>query len=152
MKQSRMAKLMIGLFSDCFRSGGNNMEYSYRETCLASRAEECFACHVDEDIVVHHIDGDRSNNELDNLIPLCRPCHSTLHSAKNLELDFLRSLREKLPESALTFGDQKNTYGSRNQPATETIPLTPETKQLIKERKKDGKTYDLWVRELMGVE
>ena len=36
--------------------------------------------------------------------------------------------------------------------ATETIPLTPETKQLIKERKKDGKTYDLWVRELMGVE
>jgi hypothetical protein len=36
--------------------------------------------------------------------------------------------------------------------ATETIPLKPETKQLIKERKKDGKTFDLWVRERMGVE
>ena len=36
--------------------------------------------------------------------------------------------------------------------ATETIPLKPETKQLIQERKKDGKTYDLWVRERMGVE
>jgi hypothetical protein len=36
--------------------------------------------------------------------------------------------------------------------ATETIPLTPETKQLIQERKKDGKTYDLWVREQIGIE
>jgi hypothetical protein len=36
--------------------------------------------------------------------------------------------------------------------ATETIPLKPETKQLIRERKKDGKTYDLWMREKMGLE
>jgi len=36
--------------------------------------------------------------------------------------------------------------------ATETIPLKPETKQLVQEHKKDGKTYDLWMRELMGVE
>jgi len=36
--------------------------------------------------------------------------------------------------------------------ATETIPLTPETKELVKERKKDGKTYDLWLREMMGAE
>jgi len=30
--------------------------------------------------------------------------------------------------------------------ATATIPLTPETKQLIKERKPDGVTYDYWLR------
>jgi len=36
--------------------------------------------------------------------------------------------------------------------ATETIPIKPETKQLIQERKKDGKTYDLWMREQIGVE
>jgi len=36
--------------------------------------------------------------------------------------------------------------------ATETIPLKPETKDLINERKKDGKTYDLWIREVMGVD
>lgn len=36
--------------------------------------------------------------------------------------------------------------------ATETIPLKPETKQLLKERKKEGKTFDLWVREQLGVD
>ena len=30
--------------------------------------------------------------------------------------------------------------------ATETIPLTPETKELVKERKRDGETFDLWIR------
>jgi len=37
--------------------------------------------------------------------------------------------------------------------ATETIPLRPETKDLIKERKPDGETFDLWVRrEALGIE
>lgn len=36
--------------------------------------------------------------------------------------------------------------------ATATIPLKPETKQLIQKRKKDGKTYDLWMREQMNLE
>jgi len=34
--------------------------------------------------------------------------------------------------------------------ATETIPLTPETKQLIKENKPDGWTYDYWARRQLG--
>jgi len=29
---------------------------------------------------IHHKDGDRTNNSLDNLVPLCRPCHHLLHS------------------------------------------------------------------------
>jgi len=28
---------------------------------------------------VHHIDENRSNNEIDNLMVLCRPCHLALH-------------------------------------------------------------------------
>lgn len=36
--------------------------------------------------------------------------------------------------------------------ATETIPLTPETKRVLKDEKPDGKTYDLWVREQLGLE
>jgi len=34
--------------------------------------------------------------------------------------------------------------------ATETIPLTPETKKLLKEQKADGVTFDYWVREQLG--
>jgi len=36
--------------------------------------------------------------------------------------------------------------------ATATLPLKPETKELVKERKPDGWTYDYWVRRQMGVE
>ena len=28
---------------------------------------------------VHHIDGDRDNQEMDNLVLLCRPCHLAAH-------------------------------------------------------------------------
>lgn len=34
--------------------------------------------------------------------------------------------------------------------ATKTIPVTPETKQLLKEEKSDGVTYDYWVRKQLG--
>jgi hypothetical protein len=37
-------------------------------------------CASQEDIEVHHVDGDRNNNEPDNLIPLCRDCHMQLHT------------------------------------------------------------------------
>jgi len=33
--------------------------------------------------VVHHIDGDKSNHSIDNLIALCRDCHEPLHCDNN---------------------------------------------------------------------
>lgn len=53
----------------------------YREKCLRKKPEECDYCgEADARIVVHHKDGDRSNNELSNLIPLCQSCHSSVHA------------------------------------------------------------------------
>jgi len=39
-------------------------------------------CEICGDIatIVHHIDGDKSNHNLDNLIPVCRKCHMALHA------------------------------------------------------------------------
>ena len=39
----------------------------------------CVSCHKDEDLQIHHIDGDRSNNRLDNLQVRCYTCHKKLH-------------------------------------------------------------------------
>ena len=35
--------------------------------------------------------------------------------------------------------------------ATETIPLRPETKKVINERKPEGWTYDHWARVQLGI-
>lgn len=56
------------------------MTEAYREKCLSEKGQECTICGSRKNIEVHHIDGDRSNNDLANLAPVCRSCHSGIHS------------------------------------------------------------------------
>ena len=57
---------------------------SYRLLTFANQEHKCAVCGWDKDervLQVHHIDEDRSNNDLSNLIILCPTCHCflTLH-------------------------------------------------------------------------
>lgn len=59
--------------------------YSYRNYAFRNYAHECAICKwsEDEDILeVHHIDENRENNDLNNLIILCPLCHRKLTSHK----------------------------------------------------------------------
>ena len=51
----------------------------YRQNCFEEHGEHCETCGTTENLVAHHIDGDRSNNALDNLLPVCRSCHAKIH-------------------------------------------------------------------------
>jgi hypothetical protein len=50
-------------------------------------------------IVIHHIDEDPSNNDVDNLAPLCPNCHSQAHSSNQMSVKLtssrIRILRDK---------------------------------------------------------
>ena len=51
---------------------------TYRKIALLSYPNKCSSCGYDTYInvlEVHHIDGDRSNNNINNLIILCPTCH-----------------------------------------------------------------------------
>ena len=39
----------------------------------------CERCICDEDLLIHHIDRDRSNNNIENLEVLCTSCHAIEH-------------------------------------------------------------------------
>lgn len=64
---------------------------SYRRKALDEYGHVCAVCGETENLEVHHRDGDRTNNTLDNLLPLCVGCHQKLHKEglKGLEDELL---------------------------------------------------------------
>ena len=75
----------------CSRECGNKHKNSlnkkinngtaYRRNALEYYGNSCSVCGYEEDtdlLEVHHIDEDRTNNELNNLIVLCCMCHKKL--------------------------------------------------------------------------
>lgn len=59
---------------------------------------ECQCCHSQEDIEIHHADVNPFNNSPYNLLPLCKKCHSKLHTlipAVNI-MDLLKELDQNI--------------------------------------------------------
>lgn len=62
----------------------NQRAGNYRSNAWKVYERKCYDCGYDahpEIILIHHIDGDRSNGALSNLIPLCQNCHCLRHIA-----------------------------------------------------------------------
>lgn len=56
--------------------------------------ERCVLCGFDKFVALHHLDQDKSNNTLNNLIGLCPNHHQMLHTLKYRE-EIFQALREK---------------------------------------------------------
>src|SRR5690606_1094422 len=57
-------------------------KFSYRKFALRELPNECAICKSINRLDAHHIDEDRDNNELHNLIILCHTCHLQYHHNK----------------------------------------------------------------------
>jgi len=68
------------------RTRGRNRGPSLRKIWQAVRERDVTCrdrgpdCEIDQHLNVHHIDEDRQNNALDNLVLLCKNCHCTRHN------------------------------------------------------------------------
>lgn len=65
--------------------GRGTGKYVYRDKALRHYPHKCEVCGWDEDVdvlQVHHIDSNRNNNKLENLIVLCPTCHFKLTTKK----------------------------------------------------------------------
>lgn len=50
----------------------------YRDTARLF-APVCDICGSEKQLIVHHADGDKANNDVTNLVRLCRACHVKKH-------------------------------------------------------------------------
>lgn len=56
-------------------------EYAGVKFYRRQRGHACADCGTGDDLLVHHEDRDRQNNDLSNLVTLCRGCHTKRHLA-----------------------------------------------------------------------
>lgn len=109
-------------------------KYQYRERCLREKGEQCIACGVEEEIVVHHVDGDRNNNDMDNLIPVCGDCHAAIHAGRVRVAKWVRKLG-KYPRS----GEMTN------------IPVSDEVWEHLDAQKGRNVSFDDILRDELGI-
>jgi hypothetical protein len=57
-------------------------ERSYDYVCYSNYEKKCFICGFADAVDVHHIDSNRNNNSIENLVPLCPNHHVLVHRRK----------------------------------------------------------------------
>lgn len=102
-KQQRMfcSKSCQTIWRNSYYSGERHASWkqgqgSYRQRMLRITPNlECQLCHEQDQRVleVHHVDEDRTNNRLDNLVWLCHNCHYLVHCDKLEQEQLVRSVK-----------------------------------------------------------
>jgi len=104
---------------------------SYRDRALSEYGEQCSECGETENIEVHHLNGDRTDNSLDNLLPLCRDCHAKVHGPG------LNGLEEQL----LPLGERPHI---KNGEARKNIKIDAELYEELRKRKNNIQPPTTW--------
>jgi 5-methylcytosine-specific restriction endonuclease McrA len=60
-----------------------NYSYYYKQVVKDRDKNKCQMCGKKETLHVHHLDRDTFNNKHDNLITLCKECHTKIHTITN---------------------------------------------------------------------
>lgn len=73
-----------GCANTYFRSGEGNGNWKdsingYAALCYRYHDKKCIICGESDAVDVHHLDSNRENNSIDNLIPLCPTHHAYCH-------------------------------------------------------------------------
>ena len=67
---------------------GNSYKNKHRalgiQTYRRAKKTKCEWCSSTNNLLVHHLDENRYNNNIDNLITLCKRCHQNLHTKRNM--------------------------------------------------------------------
>lgn len=106
----------------------------YRAKALAAKGSECSICGETDNVVVHHRDGHRGNNVLENLVVLCEQHHADVHAKRDTVPDLVRELGYE-PRSG----------------ETTTIEIGPDTWRFLNAKKQPGDSFDDVLQRELGI-
>lgn len=66
----------------------------YRERALRVYGNKCKCCGKNGRIDIHHIDVNRTNNSIKNLVPVCRSCHKSIHYRISRGMDKVQAVKQ----------------------------------------------------------
>lgn len=96
----------------CYKNLNTNKGYSYNFSKIShsirNKEKKCQCCETDKRLIVHHLDGNKKNDNLNNLITLCVQCHASIHIKYSKSQLHLNSIYKLFPK-VLYRGD----YGVR---------------------------------------
>ena len=76
-RKKRIPTTEIGVGSG--NSSVNKNRTLTKNTYRKMRKDKCELCGSDINLCVHHIDGNRNNNDTNNLLTVCKKCHQQHH-------------------------------------------------------------------------
>jgi len=109
-------------------------KHEYRKRCIREHGEECVECGATEGIVVHHINGNRNNNDLENLIPVCDDCHRAIHSHSKQVAKWVQKLGKQPRDEADT-----------------TIQVSEEVWEHLNKQREPGDVFDDVLRQELNI-
>lgn len=111
-----------------FRSGPDNPNWkqdSYRTTCFHYHSKECVICGESNIVEVHHLDENHSNNQPENLIPLCPTHHQYWHSIwQSRKYSSIGNKQQRLGGKVSHWSHKPVEVGSIPTCATKLVPST----------------------------
>ena len=82
-----------------YTSRSRSFAMKYRKICFENHKHECVVCGENKILDVHHFDGNKFNNNPENLISICATHHNYLHSIHRDEIiDIVVNYRNKFIE------------------------------------------------------
>lgn len=105
-KVAEKLRLKTGEKNANFRHGQRirivrRLTFRQKNKILQKRGNKCELCNIPEPLTVHHKDGDRGNNNPENLIVLCFNCAGMVHYGKNLTTEQLELRKQLLPKETI---------------------------------------------------
>jgi len=91
----------------------------------------CVLCSSQNNMVIHHLDGDRSNNQNSNLTVLCRKCHSRYHMGSMMDWfpDFAKKFHS---HSVISRLEEDKFHGSLTINFCDGVPNTAHINMCVK--------------------